>query len=223
MNKTLEALVGELDKLAQQIDTTIPDERSFNAAHNNWSFPGLSKRDLKDWVEDLAQEITDRGGLEVGEHESALSDYLARLKYVRTQAVQNIWGNPPAGVAVVQQTLDGLRILFRRTLPTEPPADAARDIKHLAKRLAAMSARVDALEPRAAGLEEIVGRIEAASEAADALPEDLASLAEARKKIGAALDRANTDASLGTPYGKTQADVVRKALVQAAQRQRKAT
>ena len=31
------------------------------------------------------------------------------------------------------------------------------------------------------------------------------------------------EALLGTPYGKTQADVVRKALVQAAQRQRKAT
>jgi len=196
MNKTLELLVGELDQLASQLDSGIPNAAPFNVAHNNWSFPGVSKLDLINWVKVLAEEITEKGPLDLGDDEPALAAYVKSLKHLRDNAVPNIWGNPAAGVSVLQQTLDGLRIAFRQTLPTEPPEDAAKSIKRLTARLSAMQARVDSLEPKAGDLEAMVSRIEAANAAADALPEDLKSLEDARKKVAAALERANTDASL---------------------------
>jgi hypothetical protein len=196
LNKTIEALHDELGKLAQQLQSAIPEAPPFNIAHKNWSFPGLTRTDLVKWVEEIAEELKEQGPVDLGEHDHVLADYVQRLSYYRENAVQNIWGSPAAGVAALQQTLDGLRAVFRMTLPTEPPENAARSIKLLTHRLAAMNARVGALEPKALGLEDMIVRIESAHAAADALPEDLKSLNEARMQITAALEQANKDSIL---------------------------
>lgn len=209
MNKTLEALIDELEKLAQQLDAGIPNDQAFNVANSNWSFPGLSKSDLIAWIEDLVQEMKDKGPDNLGEQAEALADYVRRLATIRsTNTVGNLPGNPVLGVAAIHQTLEGLRIRFRRIVPGQPPDDAAKTIKRLTGRLAAMEARLKALEPRADSLDDMLARIEAASSAADALPEDLESLAGARKKVATALEQANTDARLAGKAREAAAETV---------------
>ena len=54
MHESLTQISEKLEALIQQLQSDIPSEDPFGNAHNNWSFPGLTKAEL---IEDVQSVI----------------------------------------------------------------------------------------------------------------------------------------------------------------------
>lgn len=184
MHSTLESIRKELEQIALAVGA-IGSQEPFSVAHNNWSFPGLTRADLAARAVSLIAEIDARGGDDLEANEELLADYPRRLTFLRTATVPNIWGNPGAGVAAYLITLDGLRQALEPAFGKPDPAAiaAAKSIRRLTGQLRGIEARIADLDPRSRDIDAKVLRIEQAHEAADQLPTDLATLAESRKKV----------------------------------------
>lgn len=193
MHATLEAICTELDQLAAQVKSSIPNDEPFSNAHGNWTFPGLTRAELVEAATSLATLIRERGGDSIAESEPRLIDYLRRLQYLRSSTVPNIWGNAAAGATAYLLTLDGLRQALSNVLTIDPNLENAAAIRRVASQIRAMEARVKGLEPRSAALTDMVERIEGAYNTADQLPTDLETLAEARQKVQELLKEAERD------------------------------
>ena len=187
LHATLQNICAELDQLATAINGAIPNDEPLNVAHNNWSFPGLTKSELTEAAAVLAERIRKHGSETVEPMAARLSDYPRRLQVLRTQTVGQLWANAAQAVPAYMGTLDALR---RAVTPVLADDEIPHELRHLSQSLKALNGRSRALEaglteiePRAAKLSEMVERIEKAHETADQLPTDLESLAEARRKI----------------------------------------
>jgi len=183
MHKALVELQVELNKLVAQVKAQVPANQPFGIAHNNWSFPALTSEELAADAQSLVDLIDEYGGDELGEMESAVQDYVRRIKFLCSNTVANIWGNAATGVPTYMFTLQGLRKVLTAALVHDDPADATTKLRKLMNQVRSMEARLKDLEPRTTSLATMVSRIENAHDAADQLPADLASLAEAREKL----------------------------------------
>ncbi|KEZ00376.1 hypothetical protein EWH08_08375 [Sphingobium indicum] len=183
MSDTLSTLKKELEKLISQVGSSIPNDEPFGNAHNNWSFPGLTRVELMEDAQSVLDSITDHDEANLGEAESRLQDYIRRLQHLRQTTVGNIWGNANQGVAAYVLTLNGLRNALKPILKSDDGSDASKALRQLKTRITSMEARLRDLEPRTGSLGEMVDQIENAYDAADRLPETMESLAEYRQKI----------------------------------------
>jgi len=207
MHPTLEKVVAELRKLANQISVSSSETRSFNVMGGNWSFPGISKDDLVHWATDLADEIEASGLEDLGSFESTFENYRLSLDFLRGNTVQYLWnGNTAPAVAAITSTFEGLARVFRSSLPEDASRDAVREFSGLRRRIRSLGSRLDQLDPRTADLEAMIDRIIEASQAADAMPEDLESLKELRFNAAVALERARRDATLAEQAKNLAAD-----------------
>ncbi|CAN7417693.1 hypothetical protein ACOCG7_24790 [Paraburkholderia sp. DD10] len=193
MHATLEAICVELDQLAAQVKSSIPNDEPFAIAQGNWSFPGLTRPELVEAAESVATLILERGGDSLGDSEARLSDYVRRLQYLRASTVPNIWGNAAQGATAYMLTLDGLQRALAPVLTNDPTLENAAAVRRVATQVRAMEVRVKGLEPRSAALANMVERIESAYNAADQLPTDLETLAESRQKVQELLREAERD------------------------------
>ncbi len=199
MHKTLETIQDHLEKIVAQVRSTIPNEEPFGNAHGNWSFPGLTRAELIEEAQSIADLIADQGGDDLGDHEARLQDYVRRLQHLQQQTVPQLWSNAGQAVPAYMLTLQGLRKALDPVLTRDVRAEAAAKLKRLTQQLRGMESRLNGLDPRTAALNTMVERIEQAYNAADQLPTDLESLAEARQKI----------ADLVTDATRQQNDVLR--------------
>jgi len=181
MHPILQAISTELDQIATSINSQVPNDEPFNVAHGNWSFPGMTRNELSEYSSAIATKIRERGLDEIGESETRLQDYVRRLTFLRTNMIQNIWGNSAVAVPSYILTLEALLRAVEPALKAD--IDSARSIARVTARVRAMEARLNDLEPRSAGLANMVERIERAHDAADQLPTELQSLAESRKQV----------------------------------------
>ncbi|GIK34512.1 MAG: hypothetical protein BroJett010_10710 [Gammaproteobacteria bacterium] len=183
MHETLEDLHENLEKVISQVRSAIPNDEPFGTAHGNWSFPGLTRAELIEEAQSIADLIESQGGDDLGEHETRLQDYVRRLQHLQQQTVAQIWGNAGQAVPAYLLTLQGLRKSLEPVLTRDGRVEAAAKLKRLAQQLRGMESRLNSLDPRTAALSTMVERIEQAYTAADQLPADLDTLAEARQKI----------------------------------------
>jgi hypothetical protein len=188
MHQTLEEIEKQLVAVISQLQSAIPNNEPFSNAHNNWSFPGLTRAELAEEAQSIIDLIKERGANEIGDAEPRLRDYLRRLALLQAQTIPNLWSNPSSGVSAYLFTLEGLRKALAPALSRDTAAEAAADLRTLTTQLRGMQARLTALEPRTATLATMVERIEQAYNAADQLPTDLESLAEARQTIADLLE-----------------------------------
>lgn len=191
MHSVLQAICSELDQIATTINSSVPNDEPFNVAHGNWSFPGLTRNELSEAAAALANQIRERGLDEIDGSEPRLQDYLRRLAFLRTNMIQNIWGNPAVAVPNYFITLEALKRAVEPALKTD--IESVRSITRVTARVRAMEARLNDLEPRSTGLASMVDRIERAHDAADQLPTDLQSLADSRKQVLDLLNGASKD------------------------------
>ena len=191
MHSMLQAICAELDQIATTINTSIPNDEPFNVAHGNWSFPGMTRNELSEAASSLSNLIRERGLDEIAENEARLQDYPRRLTFLRTNMIQNIWGNSAVAVPNYIATLDALRRAIEPALRTD--IESVRSISRVTARVRAMEARLNDLEPRSADLSSMVDRIVRAHDAADQLPTDLQALEESRKQVFDLLSGANKD------------------------------
>ena len=183
MHQTLTTIKKHLEKVIAQVQSAVPNDEPFGNAHNNWSFPGLTRAELIEETQSIVDLIEDQGGHEVGDHDARLQDYARRLQHLQQHTVAQLWGNAGQAVPAYLFTLQGLRKALTPVLTNDGHADAVVKLKKLANQLRSMEARLNGLEPRTASLNTMVERIEQAYNAADQLPTDLESLSEARQKI----------------------------------------
>ncbi|MGF6771392.1 hypothetical protein P3T18_003871 [Paraburkholderia sp. GAS199] len=193
MHAILEALCVELDQLAAQVKSSIPNDEPFGIAHGNWSFAALTRPELVEAAASIATMIRERGGDSVADNETRLNDYVRRLQFLKASTVPNIWGSPAQGVPAYMLTLDGLRRALLPVLTNDPNLENAAAVRRLATQIRAMEARVKGLEPRSVALADMVERIESAYNTADQLPTDLETLAESRQKVQELLRESERD------------------------------
>lgn len=194
MHQTLTTIQKHLSDVIAKVQATVPNDEPFGNAHNNWSFPGLTRAELIDEAQSIVDLIEDQGSDDVGDHEARLQDYVRRLKHLQNTAAQ-LWSNAAQAVPAYLFTLQGLRKTLTPVLTNDGHAEAVVKLKKLANQLRSMEARLNGLEPRTTSLSTMVKRIEQAYNAADQLPTDLESLSEARHKIADLAKDATRDQS----------------------------
>jgi hypothetical protein len=183
MHQTLTTIQTHLENLITQVQSTVPNDEPFGNAHNNWSFPGLTRAELIEEAQSIVNLIEDQGSDNLGDHEVRLQDYVRRLQYLQQNTVAQLWGNAGQAVPAYLFTLQGLRKALAPALNNDSHTEAVAKLKKLANQLRSLEARLKGLEPRTTSLNTMVERIEQAYNAADQLPTDLESLSEARQKI----------------------------------------
>ncbi|MGF6556666.1 hypothetical protein ABIA48_003046 [Pseudomonas sp. S30_BP2TU TE3576] len=183
MHEALTAIQTQLEAVIAQVKAVVPNDEPFGNAHNNWSFPGLTKSELIEEAQLIIEMIDDNGTDELGGSESRIKDYARRLNYLQGNTVPNLWGSAAAAVPAYMLTMAGLRKALEPVLKVDERAEAQAKIRRLTIQLRAMEARVKGLEPRTTDLNSMVERIEQAYNAADQLPADLEQLSEAQQKI----------------------------------------
>ncbi|MCO5410832.1 hypothetical protein [Ralstonia mojiangensis] len=189
MHQTLEEIEKQLVAVINQLQTAIPSNEPFGNAHNNWSFPGLTRTELVEEAQSIIDLIRERGADQIREDADArLRDYLRRLALLQSQTIPNLWGSPANGVSAYLLTLEGLRKALAPALSRDTTSEAAAALRAVTTQLRGMESRLTSLEPRTAALATMVERIEKAYNAADQLPTDLESLAEARQTIASLLE-----------------------------------
>ncbi|WP_370600920.1 hypothetical protein [Pseudomonas nitroreducens] len=196
MHEALVEISEHLEKVIAQLEAVVPSNEPFGLAHNNWSFPGLTKAELVEEARSIIDMIDDNEVEVLGDSEARIKDYVRRLAYLQQQTIPNLWNNPGAGVPAYMLTLAGLRKTLEPILVTDQRAEALAALRKLTKQLRGMEARVYGLEPRTASLTTMVGRIEQAYEAADQLPADLELLSEAQQKVDQLVQAATKDQGL---------------------------
>ncbi|WCM91147.1 hypothetical protein M5C99_11970 [Acidovorax sp. NCPPB 2350] len=184
MHATLTTIQAQLNTVVSQLESTVPNDEPFGNAHNNWSFPGLTRAELVEDAQSLLNLIEER---DVEELDSAtdqrLKDYVRRLKHLHSQTIPNLWSHAGQAVPTYMLTIQGLRrALSGELVPKDHTATAAK-LRKMTSQVRNMEARLKDLEPRTTSLAAMVSRIEDAHDAADQLPTDLASLTEAREKL----------------------------------------
>lgn len=194
MHQILSDIKTQLHSVIAQLQSAVPNDEPFGVAHGNWSFPGLTRVEIIEEVQDLIDKIEHFGADELGAAEARLKDYDRRISHLIQHTIPQIWGNSGQALSAFFFTLDGLKRALAPVLnDSKVQLDASAKIKNLTAQLRGMEARLAGLSPRTKSLEEILVRIEAASEAADRLPMDLESLSEARVKVSDLLRDAERD------------------------------
>lgn len=187
MHSFLTQLCSELDQLAAAVRSSPGNDEPYSIAHNNWSFPGLTRSELAEAAASLAAMIRERNPDQLGPQEARLKDYPRRLERLRTQTTPQLWGNSNQAVSAYLLTLEGLRHALEPVFASEDPAaerrQALQQLKLLKTRIRTLEATIEDLEPRSTSLTGMIERIEQAHDAADQLPTDLKSLEEARQKV----------------------------------------
>ena len=131
MHSVLEAIPNELDQVGAQILSSMPSDESVNIANGNWTFPGVTRKDLAKVATTLASFIRDRDFDDLGENAQTLQDFPRRLQFMRGNLLGNIWSNAAAAVPSYLSTLEALRV----SLPSEAAPDV--EVLKIARRNAA--------------------------------------------------------------------------------------
>lgn len=194
MHETLVALLDELEAVEQAVADSFGSDEPMSIAQGQWNSPGLTGTELMQMASSLISLINDRGvDLTSLVNEEGVKSYIKRLAFLRANTIPNIWGNAAQGVSAYVLTLDGLRRLLDRALPSTPQQELSDALRTATRQVRAMEARISSLTERSNDLEGMVGRIEKAHEAADQLPTDLHALKEARIEVDKLLKGSESD------------------------------
>lgn len=183
MHESLRSIQEQLMAVIQQLQATVPDDQPFGVAHNNWSFPSLTRAELVEETQSIIDLIEDHETDDLGDAEERITDYIRRIAHLHQQTVPNMWGNAGQGVAAFLFTMDGLRKTLSSVSTEDKRAEAISKLRALRRQIGGLEATLKGLEPRTTSLSTMVNRIEQAYTAADQLPADLELLSEARDKI----------------------------------------
>ncbi|SIR06783.1 hypothetical protein [Marinobacterium stanieri] len=194
MHAILEEITHELELLVEDINSKITSEQLFAQAHgNNWSIPSINKYDLIDDVKSLINDIESQGMDNIDEgYVPVFSGYPSRVQHIRQYIIPQLWQNPAQGVTSFYHTIRGLRTALQPALSTGALRDS---IKNVTRRIRAIEARTNDIEPRTTSISDMVDRIEQAHDAADQLPTDLESLKEAKSTMEKLCRQATIDQS----------------------------
>jgi hypothetical protein len=189
MHQTMSQISAELDQLAAALKSALGSNEPFSVAHNNWSFPGLTRDELASRIIAISMLIKERATDQEPSNNKLLADYPRRIAYLRSATLPNLWGNPSVGVPAFLVTLEGLEAALMEGLPAagesanEALAEAAKGSRRAIERLRGIEGRLSEIEPRQENLAKMIAEIESAHEAAGQLPTDLQTLRDIREDV----------------------------------------
>ena len=198
MHEALVEIVERLKSLSESIEKHVGSDEPFSIVHGNWSFPGVTKNELIDEINEFVDQIENEAGEDLGGDVDLIQDYVRRIKYLQESTVPQIWGNSGQAGFALFFTLRGLRRALDASLKNDIRRENIRSQKLIQRSIRAMEARLKEVEPKTLSLEKMIERIENAHSAADQLPTDMENLAESRSKIsglekGASKDHAKIE------------------------------
>lgn len=183
MDVKLVPIIAELESISSLIVSTIPNT-ILNVAHNNWSFPAVTRETLVEAINLLITDLKDITELPPSVGSDIISQYAQGLTYMKVNTIPNVWANAQIGVGAVLDTVTGLRQTFLpSSLTPKPPKsyfELQNEYKNALTRTRSIEKRLNSLTPRTDQLETYMQRIESAYTAADNLPTDLEELSEAK-------------------------------------------
>jgi hypothetical protein len=198
MLEQFERVCLELDQVVTQVGSVVPNDAVIGIAHSNWSFPAVTKRDLKRLPERMAQKIRQANLEEASEEDLVrLAEIEQKLAFLRQQTISQLWSSPAAAVTSYMETMRAIEEYLDQLIdPIPAHIDLAGAITRLRRQITGMEARATNLEPRTNALTDLVEKLEAARDAADQLPTDLAELDRARNDVTKLRSEAERDLAL---------------------------
>lgn len=142
MHPTLTSLKAELEQLSIQVKL-LPSNDPFNIAHNNGSFPGLTRDELVNVSNNLIELINDNDSDSLQSNELLLADYVRRLEFLRIRTVGQIWGeNCTEAVSSYLSTLNALKqaLVAAFKNPELHSVETSKVLQKLAKQLSKIAA-----------------------------------------------------------------------------------
>ncbi|WP_147297153.1 hypothetical protein [Chromobacterium vaccinii] len=125
MHPILKELITELNQVATVILNMSSDDRALSLAHNNWSFPGIDRKELAAVATRLATKISEHGTDNLRNNESLLAQYPQRLQHLKNSTIPNLWGNASQGIPAYLITMESLERALAPVLVIDPDAIAA--------------------------------------------------------------------------------------------------
>lgn len=193
MHETLSKILDALSDLADAVEDSLPNNEPLSISQNNWSFPGITRSEIRDRVDRSYVEIKTFGSDKLEHNEKRLADYPRRIVYLKDNALAQFPNSSPAVIAAIFTTLDALDKAAAPNLDRDPNVEAIKRVRALNKRLRSREDQLDDLGPKLDDLQEMVERIENAYNSADQLPTDLKSLKEARARINEILTETESE------------------------------
>lgn len=195
MHEFFEPIAEELSRIAEGLRTTIRTDSPLSTHSSNWSFPGVTGKELIDRTIGLRTTIEQHSLTPTVDSEIVLKGLSERLAFLATQTVPQIASQAGSAVSTFLITMDAVEHALAPVLE-DPKALAVRNTRALRKgatQVKGMETRLRDLSSRTTSLEAMVSRIEDAHEAADQLPADLELLADAQKSLNELLSKAEVD------------------------------
>jgi hypothetical protein len=188
MNRQLEKICEELDKLAEAVINVWMDDRTYNEGLG-WNAPAITRHEMASVATKLAMDIRATNVKDVPELVSMLvSDFPRRITHLQANTVPQI-ANGNIGQAAPAY-LSTLQYLRNQLLP-ELGWVAIPDDKHLPhkllRRAGTANKQLDEAIAMLEGLEKKVEEIMAAHAAATSLPTDLEDLKDAKEQVSNAV------------------------------------
>lgn len=171
----------------------MPTEDAPALSQGNWSFPGLSRKDLIGQAQSIIDLIEEGAVDDVDGHDIYLQDYARRLTFLQQNTVPQLWSGAAQAMPAFTLTMDGLRSALKLVLKQDERSDVLQALKRVGTQIRSMEATLKALQPRTVALSNMVERIEQAHSAADQLPTELEALAEAQSQVAANLSKSSED------------------------------
>ncbi|EGA8981075.1 TPA: hypothetical protein ACVNQO_001229 [Escherichia coli] len=189
MIEILADLKTELENIITKINSTIPTNDPLSIAYNNWSFPGITKAELISKAEDIFPLLESVDGDFFDDSNGILLDSKRRLRFLSDSTIPNIPSNAALAVPNYLITLESLKGELNNKLDRNHSADLQKAVR----RLRALEARLNQLEPKSGSLSSMVERIEQAFNTAEQLPADMELLNESRNRIKEIVTKSNSD------------------------------
>ena len=193
MSQILLDIKSELNSIIEQLGSSISTEDALNYARRDWTFPGITKEELITEAKNIIFLIENKGNIEIDDENEVLERYLKALEFLRLNTIPQIWRSPHEAVSAYIITINALRAALEPFLIKDDSRELAIQLKNKRKRIRALEAILNELEPRTSPLKEMVSSIEQAHETAEQLPTDLESLREARETIGNLVTESTAD------------------------------
>lgn len=183
MSEILHKIKTELDEIISSLDNYISTDEPLNKSKGYWYYPGVTKQNLMEEIEDTIELIENSPINEFDEAPIELSYIHTSLEYFRKNTVQNIWSNPQDAMPAFFFTIYSVRKQLKKLLISDDSKELLKKLKDQRRRVRSLESSLNDIEPKTNSLKDMVLEIQEAHSTAEQLPTDLASLSEARESV----------------------------------------
>lgn len=192
MNEDIAVIKQKTEDLIKIIEKKLPSGNLLCVESNRWHDPAINGEDLSYEAHSILN-LLEKYDYDFDLETLPTGDIGKRLDHLATILIPHLQQDADRGVASYMTTIGSIKDWLKATAKIPESSEVSLSLVRERKRVRALSALLNELEPKTNNLGEIVEKIIAAHEAADALPTDLESLAESRDKMRTLVNGVTSD------------------------------